>query len=108
MISDRDRLTHILEAAEKITLYGKRDRNDEIVFDAIVRQLAVIGEAVRHLSPSLRKRYDGIPWKSIVGLRNLVIHEYFIVSGDRIWKIVDADIPQLHPKIRNIISSLSA
>lgn len=106
MISDIVRLKHILDAIHKIERYSKYDRSDSIVLDAIIYQLAIIGEAVRNLTPNLRKHNPTLPWKEIVGLRNLIIHEYFILKHENLWSIVDRDIQNFTPEIEAILKNL--
>lgn len=71
-----------------------------MAYDAILRNLAVIGEAVGALPESLTTTIVGIPWTSIAGLRNVVIHEYFRVRPDIIIDIVDNDLRRLETALR--------
>jgi len=63
-----------------------------MAYDAILRNLAVIGEAVKALPEDLKREHAGTPWPSIAGLRNVVVHEYFRVNPDLIRDIVDNDL----------------
>ena len=77
-----------------------RDRLDsaelgEMAYDAILRNLAVIGEAVKALPDDFKRDRAGIPWPSIAGLRNVVVHEYFRVDPDMIRDIVDNQLAPL-------------
>ena len=81
-----------------------RDRLDsaelgEMAYDAILRNLAVIGEAVKALPDDFKRDHAGIPWPSIAGLRTVVVHEYFRVDPDMIRDIVDN---QLAPLLEDI------
>ena len=67
----------------------------EMAFDAILRNLAVIGEAVRALPETSLDSLPGVPWASIAGLRNIVVHEYFRVDPDLIADIVDTHLAEL-------------
>lgn len=71
-----------------------------MAFDAILRNLAVIGEAVRALPEETKKNLPGVPWTSIAGLRNLVVHEYFRVESDLIRDIVDRELVRLARAVR--------
>ena len=65
------------------------------VQDAVLRRLEIIGEAVKHLPQEIRATHPEVPWKEIAGLRDVLIHEYFGVKPERIWKVVVQDLPEL-------------
>lgn len=71
-----------------------------MAYDAILRNLAVIGEAVRALPAEVRAEYPNVPWTAIAGLRNIVIHEYFRVNPKLIRDIVDEQLIPLADLIR--------
>jgi uncharacterized protein with HEPN domain len=66
-----------------------------MAYDAILRNLAVIGEAVKALPDDFKREHGGTPWPSIAGLRNVVVHEYFRVNPDMIRDIVDNQLAPL-------------
>lgn len=83
--SESERFADILAAIERCQNYEPHLRSGEfasMAYDAVLRNLAVIGEAVRGLPPETRERMDDVPWASIAGLRNIVVHEYFRVNPD--------------------------
>jgi uncharacterized protein with HEPN domain len=103
-------LDDIRESCEKISRYaGDLDiaqfRSDEKTFDAIVRNLEIIGEAVKHLPQELLIRSPAIDWRKIAGLRDVVIHEYFGVDEDILWDIVQHKIPVLLDEVQRLIAS---
>lgn len=108
---DRVRLAHILEYAEMISEWLSQVRK-EIFFDnkqlqaSIIRQIEVIGEATKNVSPSLKERYPEIPWKEISGMRDMLIHEYFDVDLEEVWVTSTEDIPELIEKIKIILSEM--
>ena len=63
--------------------------------DAVIRNLEIIGEAVKHISETVKETSPDIPWKQIAGLRDLLIHHYMGVNLDEVWNIVVNDIPAL-------------
>ena len=73
-----------------------------MAYDAVLRNLAVIGEAVRGLPPDTRERMDDVPWASIAGLRNIVVHEYFRVNPELILDIVDEQLAPLAERLRGL------
>ena len=66
-----------------------------MAYDAVLRNLAVVGEAVRSLPDDFKQEHADIPWASIAGLRNVVVHEYFRVNPDMIRDIVDNQLAPL-------------
>ncbi|MEM4616680.1 MAG: DUF86 domain-containing protein [Archaeoglobaceae archaeon] len=70
---------------------------------AVIRAIEIIGEAVKKVPISVRKRYPEIPWKEMAGMRDKVIHEYFGVDLRIIWKTVKEDIPNLRPLFEKIL-----
>lgn len=80
-------------------------RSDELTsmaYDAVLRNLAVIGEAVRALPSETRDRFPEVPWAAIAGLRNIVIHEYFRVDRELILDIVDNQLAPLADRLHEL------
>lgn len=97
---DRLRLRHMLDAAEKIVAFSKGlsladFHGDEKLQLAIIRLLEIMGEAANSLSDDLKENHREIPWPQITATRNRLIHGYFDVDLDVVWKIVTTDIPAL-------------
>jgi len=70
--------------------------------DAIIRNLEVIGEATKQISPKLKEKYQSIPWKMIACTRDRLIHGYFGVNIDIVWEIATIDAPALEHEIKQI------
>ncbi|OGV65207.1 MAG: hypothetical protein A2498_12430 [Lentisphaerae bacterium RIFOXYC12_FULL_60_16] len=107
MLSPEDavRLRHMLEATEKAMTFSKnRTRadldTDEQLTLALTRLLEIIGEAAAAVSESVRNQDTGISWRAIIGTRNRLIHGYFDVDKDIIWKIISQDLPHLLAELR--------
>lgn len=84
----------IIAAVEKIEKYtagmSKEDLiRNELVQDAVVRNLEVIGEAVKKIPDDVRSGYEDIPWRKIAGLRDILIHEYFGINMNIIWDVIE-------------------
>lgn len=77
--------------------------DDEKTFDAVVRNLEIIGEAAKHIPPEVQARYPGVEWRSIAGLRDIVAHEYFGIDDDLLWDIVADQVPELLEQVRRIL-----
>ena len=75
--------------------------------DAIVRNLEVIGEAATHIPDEVKERYSAIPWKNVIGLRNVVIHHYFGIDYATIWFIVKEQLPVLENQIEEVMQKFS-
>jgi len=63
--------------------------------DSVIRRIEIIGEAVRNIPWEIKQKYPDIPWKDIVGMRDILIHQYFGVDLKLTWKTVKNDIPKL-------------
>ena len=101
--SDEERFADILNAIQRCQEYAPHLGSEALAsmaYDAILRNLAVIGEAVRSLPSEAREAMPGIPWAAIAGLRNIVVHEYFRVNPDLILDIVDHQLVDLADGIR--------
>lgn len=72
---------------------------------AVTRALEIIGEAANHLAPQFRSRHPHIPWEDIIGMRNIVVHGYFGVDVDVIWRTTQEDVPVLRQQIQQILDS---
>ena len=71
--------------------------------DAVVRRLAVIGEAVKGVPEDLRARHPAVPWRDIAGARDIMIHEYFRIDLELAWEMVRNDLPALAQRIHEVI-----
>ena len=70
--------------------------------NAIIRSLEIIGEAVKNIPDSFKKDYSQIPWRRIAGFRDVLSHAYFGVKMDRVWNIVEKDLPKLKIEIKKL------
>ncbi len=97
-------LLHIKEAIKKINTYSKNTdfqsfRNNEMMQDAIIRQLSVIGEAAGNLSEEFKSSHKNIEWRYLIGMRNRLIINYIGVDLSAVWETVIKDIPLLEKQI---------
>jgi len=76
-------------------------QNEEKV-DAVIRNFEIIGEAAANLSLALRQKHSQIPWRRIIGYRNRLIHEYFGVDLQIVWKIIETELSQLLKDINDV------
>lgn len=101
---DRVRLLHILDACDSIARFidgRKRDDldSDEILTFALVRAVEVIGEAASRVSEETRRNFPAVPWPQMVAMRNRLIHAYFEVSTEILWRTVTEDVPALRSNL---------
>jgi len=66
---------------------------------AVVRNIEIIGEATKRLPEDLKDREPGIPWKSIAGMRDVVVHDYFEIDDEIVWNVVEKELPRLREAI---------
>ena len=101
-------LEDILEAIDRIQEYMQgvtraAFENDRMRFDAVIRNLEVIGEAVKQVPESVRARYSSVEWRKIAGLRDILIHKYFHINIEIVWDVVQSNIPILKTEIQQMI-----
>jgi uncharacterized protein with HEPN domain len=76
---------------------------DNKTYLAVVRGIEVIGEAAKHIPGSLRKKYSGVPWKNMAGMRDKLIHDYFGTDARIVWETASALIPELKPQVVQVL-----
>lgn len=107
MRGDEQYLQDILDAIAQIQKYAalghERFQQDELVQTWCAHYLQIIGEAARALSDGLRELYSSVPWPQIIGMRNLLVHEYFIINMNEIWVTVERDLPPFRLQIEGIL-----
>ena len=75
---------------------------DKLRQSAVIRQLEIIGEAAKNVPTSFREKYPNILWRDIAGFRDVLSHAYFGVNMDRVWNIIEKDLPTLKKKIEKV------
>lgn len=101
-------LIHISEEISRIEQFTARGKTEffrsELIQYAVLRSLQTLAESTKRLSDSLKASYPQVPWKEIIGLRNVLVHDYLAVDIEEIWKIVEFDLPRLKEQITLIRS----
>ena len=92
-----ERLRDIQEAIERIWKYTNQGQDlfdqDELVQTWVVHHLEIIGEAARAIPQDFRNQHPEISWRQINGMRNILVHHYFGINRDRVWAVVEHDLP---------------
>jgi uncharacterized protein with HEPN domain len=107
MRDDRVYLLHIRDCLDRIANYGAGGKAaflaDPRTQDAVIRNLEVIGEAVKNLSQTCKDAQPAIPWKRIAGLRDVLIHGYFGIKLETVWAVVESELPGLRTAIGQML-----
>jgi uncharacterized protein with HEPN domain len=103
-------INHILESIILIEQYTENIsfeefENDRKTIDAVIRNFEIIGEASNKLPEEFRKKYPEIPWRSIIGLRNVLIHDYLGVDIKAVWGNLKQELPQLKEQMKAILEN---
>jgi len=104
-------LSHILESIEAIDLYTKKLTKEKFTEngqaqDAVICRIQVIGEAVKNLPVDLRKRYPHIHWSKATGMRDVMVHDYFGIDKNIVWKTIKNDLPIFYKEIKKVYNEL--
>lgn len=109
----QDYVRDILENARKTQefvagLSIETFKNDQKTTYAVIRALEVLGEAAKLVPDSIRTRFPTIPWAAMTGMRDKLIHAYFGVNIETVWKTVKEDIPGIIGPLENLVRSIEA
>lgn len=107
---DSDYLGDLHEAVRRIIAYTAELSYEQFLSDlktqdAVIRNLQVMGEAAKKLSPAVRRAHPDMPWKQMAGMRDRIVHEYFGVNYDIVWTVARDELPALFPQIAAILGS---
>jgi uncharacterized protein with HEPN domain len=104
---DRPYIDHILQAIAKISKYTENlarqeFENDELIQDAVIRNIEIIGEATKKLSKEFRKSHSNVPWRAMSGMRDKLIHDYVGIDFEVVWETIKEDMPVLEDALKDL------
>ena len=108
-IRDRSRLEHILTAIDRVMAFVKNNSFDELsendlVYYGIVKNIEIVGEAAYKLSQQFRDAHPETPWKIIMKMRHVLVHDYYQIEKDEIRFVIDDDLPPLREQVTRYLS----
>lgn len=108
-VRDRDRLEHIVEAIDRIlnnTDFKSRDdlEADNLRYYGIVKSIEIIGEAAYKLTRAFCREHAETPWEFIAKMRHVLVHDYYQIDPDAVWKVIQEDLPPLREQVSHYLS----
>lgn len=107
MRKPEERLLDMLEALQRIEKYAVRGRrafvDDELIQTYVVHNLQIFGEAAFKLSTEYRQQHPEIPWAKIMGMRHILVHDYFQIDLEIVWAVVEKELPVLKEKLQELV-----
>jgi len=112
MKSDKPYLQHIYDSISDIEGFIEGVSKEQFFENkekhyAVIRALEIIGEATKNISHLLKATHPKIPWKTIAGMRDKLIHQYFGVKLERLWEVIQKDLPPLKEQISKILEQIT-
>ncbi|MEK7161404.1 MAG: DUF86 domain-containing protein [Patescibacteria group bacterium] len=103
-------LEHVLQSADLVADYIKDATKKKLLEDVglqdkVIRRLAIIGEAVKHLPSDFRNKHKAIPWKEIAGMRDILVHEYYNVDAPLVWRVAKFRLPSMRKYLSRVIEN---
>ncbi|GHT09208.1 DUF86 domain-containing protein [Bacteroidia bacterium] len=110
-IRDKDRLGQILEAIENVFEFTKEVsfeeyKSNKILRFAVVKNLEIIGEASYNLTPYLKNNHPEIEWRVIVGMRHVLVHDYYLIRDEVVWNVLQKDLQPLKENISLLLKAI--
>jgi uncharacterized protein with HEPN domain len=104
--ADEERFADMLDAAEAMIRFtakkSRDDLEDEVLFWALVAQVTILGESAARVTDRGREQLPGIPWRALVGMRNQLVHGYWSIDRDELWRTISVDLPGLIDQLNGL------
>src|SRR3954465_11527677 len=109
-LGDKQQLLHILEAISETETSTKNIdfetfRNNSMMRFATIKQIEIVGEAANCITEDTKNTFTTINWRQMIGMRNILVHEYFGVYNNVVWQVITDDIPKLKTAVQQIVRS---
>ena len=102
-----ERFLDMMEAIQRIEKYAGRGRqafvSDELIQTYIVHNLQILGEAAAKIPSDQQREYPELPWPKMIGMRNVLVHNYFNIDLDIVWQVVESELPILKESLNRIL-----
>lgn len=110
-MGDRQRLLHIFDAIAEIESYTQNVQLNNFLDNSMMRfasikQIEIIGEAANYITQETKDKFTDLEWRQIIGMRHILVHEYFGVDFTIIWQVIINDLPVLKNKVSAILTNL--
>ncbi len=111
-LRDPGRLEHILTCIDNVQDFVARKNfddmsSDKMLFYAVVKNIEIIGEAANCITKELRQRHSEVEWAVIIGMRHVLVHDYYNIDPKTAWKTATKDLPALRPQIAAILDEMN-
>lgn len=110
MRDPKERLLDMLDAIERIEKYISKGRapfeQDELIQIWVVHHLQIVGEAAAKLGREFHEQHRTILWPQVIAMRNVLVHDYFGVDLEEIWRVVERDLPELKIRLKRLVDAL--
>ena len=98
----------IIESIQKIKEYTSHLTEEEFddsdsCRDAVLMRLVVIGESAHKIPTDVQEKFNAIPWRKIINLRNIIVHDYISINGKRIWSIIQSELPEFQKQMEELL-----
>ena len=110
-VRDRDRLEHILSAIDNVLEFAQGKGVEELdtnklLFYAVVKNIEIMGEAAFKLTKAFCEQHPNTPWKDIMRMRHVLVHDYYQISNKEVWQVITKDLEPLRSQIANYIETV--
>lgn len=112
-VKDSGRIRHMLDAARILAEEAPKHsldsvRDDRILFFGLAKLIEIIGEAAYKLTKEFKAVHNELPWDAIIGMRHVMVHDYYTMSAGKIWATIESDIPAMIPVLEKYLEQFDS